>query len=290
MHTRMGIEERLDALGFVRREVIDNHMDLTPARLGRDQLGQEVDERGTGMPRHGLADDLAGAGVERGIQREGAMPVVLEAVTFGTAGRERQDRVQAVQRLDRRLFIRGKHDRVLGRIQVESNHVGGLLLELRIIRQHVSLQPMGLIARATPDASDQHVTNPQHLPQLTGRPVGAAIRWFLPRLRQHARLECRRPHRRRLSTVFGAQSGQPLGFKSLFPPADVIGITAHGRRDRGEGVAVGEHQDHLGTSRILRADLAAPNPAFQLGAFIGRQCQRHMAQQYTTSNSVVTVH
>ena len=229
-------------------------------------------------------------GVQRRIQRERAVPVVFKAVAFGAARRQRQHRIQAVQRLDRRLLVGGKHDRVLRRIQVEPDHVGRFLLELRIVRQHVALEPMRLTAGAAPDARDQHVTDAQHLAQLARAPMRAAVGRLLPRLRQDARFQRRRPHRRRLAAVLRAQPGQPLGLEPLFPAADVVRVTAHRRRDRRERLAVGQHQNHLRPPRILRADLAAADAAFQFGAFIGRQRQRHMAPQYTTSNSVVTVH
>lgn len=64
-------------LGFVRREIIDDEVDLAPRRLGGEQLRQKSNELGTGMARAGLAQDLAGGGVEGGIKREGAMTKIL---------------------------------------------------------------------------------------------------------------------------------------------------------------------------------------------------------------------
>ena len=49
-----------------------------------------------------------------------------------------------------------------------------------------------------------------------------------------------------------------------------------------------EHQNHLRPSGVFRANLAAPDSAFQFGPFIGSQRQRHMARQYTTTDSVDT--
>ena len=55
------------------------------------------------------------------------MAVVLETVAFGSSGRKRQNRVEPVQGLNRRLFIHTKHRRVLRRIQVQSDDSAALL-------------------------------------------------------------------------------------------------------------------------------------------------------------------
>ena len=64
---------------------------------------------------------------------------------------------------------------------------------------------------------------------------------------------------------FARKPGQPLGFEPLFPAADVIRVAPDGRRDRGERLAVGQHQNHLRAARIFRADLAAAHAPFQFG-------------------------
>jgi hypothetical protein len=66
----MGVEKRLDPFRFVRGEIVDDDMDLSPPRLGVDDVLQEFDEGLAGMTRHGLSDDLAGLRIACGIQRE----------------------------------------------------------------------------------------------------------------------------------------------------------------------------------------------------------------------------
>ena len=70
------------------------------------------------------------------------MAVVLKPVAFGTSSRERQNRIQAVQRLDGSLLIHTEHGRVPGRIHVQPNDIGGFALEIRIVTGHVTFQPM----------------------------------------------------------------------------------------------------------------------------------------------------
>ena len=79
----MGVEKRPDAFGFMSREIVDDDMDVSPTGLRVDDVLQEVDEGLAGMPRHRLPDDLAGLRVERRIQRERGVPVVLKAMAFG---------------------------------------------------------------------------------------------------------------------------------------------------------------------------------------------------------------
>ena len=55
VHARMSVEEGLHAPGLVRREVVDNHVDLASTRLRRNHIAQELDEgslvwRGTVWP------------------------------------------------------------------------------------------------------------------------------------------------------------------------------------------------------------------------------------------------
>ena len=69
----MLIEERLNAFRFVRREIVDNDVDLAAPRLSTDDVLQEFDEGFTRVPRYRLADDLTGLRVEGRIQRERAM-------------------------------------------------------------------------------------------------------------------------------------------------------------------------------------------------------------------------
>jgi len=55
------------------------------------------------------------------------MAVVLEAVPFGAAGRQRQDRVEAIERLNGRLLVDAEHRRMLRRLHIQTEHGGGLV-------------------------------------------------------------------------------------------------------------------------------------------------------------------
>jgi hypothetical protein len=68
----------------------------------------------------------------------------------------------------------------------------------------------------------------------------------------------------------------------------VLGMHVYGPGNH--RLAVCLHQNDLSALGVFRANLATPNTPFEFRAFIGRQCQRHMARQHNTSDSVVTVH
>jgi hypothetical protein len=69
LNLRMRFEELLDRRALVRREVVSDHMDLFAARLIDHNVGEEGDKLGRGMPLGGLAEHLAGLGVEGCIER-----------------------------------------------------------------------------------------------------------------------------------------------------------------------------------------------------------------------------
>jgi len=57
-------------------------VDLFATWLVDHDVGEERDELRRGVPRGGLTQNLAGLGVERGVQRQGTVAEVLEAVTL----------------------------------------------------------------------------------------------------------------------------------------------------------------------------------------------------------------
>ena len=92
------------------------------------------------------------------------MPVVFEAVPLGAAGRQRQDRIEAVQGLNRRFLIDGEDRGVVGRVDIQPDHVGGFGLEVGVVRQHVALEAMRLQPGTAPGLADEIVVNLQQAP------------------------------------------------------------------------------------------------------------------------------
>jgi hypothetical protein len=176
------------------------------------------------------------------------------------------------------------------RIEVEADHVGSLRFEVGIVRLHVAREAVGLEARAVPRFRDQVVMNLQHPSQLPGTPVRTAVGRRLLRLGQHPRFHRRRQDRRRLPAVARLEPGETTRQKAPPPPIDVIAVARHGGFDRRVRVPLGEHQDDPSPTRVFSPNLEAAHAAFQLGSFIGRQRQRHMAPNSTSTASPSTSH
>ena len=62
------------------------------------------------------------------------MPDVLEAVSLGATGRQRQNGIAAVERLNRGLLIHAEDGGMLRRIQIQADDLRRLLLEIGIGR------------------------------------------------------------------------------------------------------------------------------------------------------------
>ena len=81
---------------------------------------------------------------------------------------------------------------MIRRIHIQANHVGGLRLEVRVVRLHVPFEAMRLQTGALPRFADEIVMNLQQATEFTGAPVRAAVRRRLPSLIENARLHARR--------------------------------------------------------------------------------------------------
>ena len=81
-------------------------------------------------------DDLATSGLEGGIKGKGAVTEVLEAMTLGPSGRERQHGIEPVEGLDGALFVHAEEGSMGRRGQIESDDIGGFRFESCISGSH----------------------------------------------------------------------------------------------------------------------------------------------------------
>ena len=79
------------------------------------------------------------------------MPEIFKAVALGTAGRKGQNRIEPIESLNGALFIHAEDGRVGRRLEVETNNIGRLGLEVRIVAGHVMTPPgrLAVWARAS---------------------------------------------------------------------------------------------------------------------------------------------
>src|SRR5213595_3045766 len=97
MNLRVLGEEGIDLLGLVRREVVGNDVNLFAPRLVHHDVGEKGYEFSRGVAACRLAQNLTGLSVERCVQRQRAMAVVLEAVALGATRRQWQHWVFSVE-------------------------------------------------------------------------------------------------------------------------------------------------------------------------------------------------
>ena len=125
-------QKRDDSLGLMSRKVVHDDVNFLVGRLGGHHVGQKGDKLRAGVTGGGLGNHLTGAHIQGGVERESAVTVVFEAVALGTAERERQDRIEPVQGLNGALFIDRENRRVNWWVEVETDDIGRLGLEVRI--------------------------------------------------------------------------------------------------------------------------------------------------------------
>ena len=113
-------------------------------------------------------------------------------------GTGRQHAVLAVECLDRRLLVDAKHGGVIRRVQIQADHVGRLGLQVRIVRDHVNVQPIRTHAMLSPNAlhgQERHVA--QFSSQLAAAPMRRAILRQCLTVRFNTRASCLATERKR---------------------------------------------------------------------------------------------
>ena len=175
----------MDRRGLVRRQVIQHDVDLP---LGLDtavDVAEERDEVLGSMLRLAPRDHLARRHVQRGEEIDRAMPQVIVGPSFGVADVHRQDRLRALERLDLGFLVDREHDRIVGRVHVQPDHIADLRHQLRIGRQLERLRDVGLQPERAPDAADHRVTHAGRLGHRARAPVRLTLRRRLQRFDNH---------------------------------------------------------------------------------------------------------
>ncbi len=269
LHIRMGLQEGVDVFGLMRGEIVEDDVDRDVTPLMGHDVGQEGDELGRRVPFGGASEHLAGARIERGVERKRPVAEVLKAVAFGAPGRQRQHRIQAIERLDCCLLIDTEDGSMLRRVQVEPDDVGGLAFERRVIGGHIALESMRLQAVPRPDAGDHHMRDTEGRAQPSRAPVRRAVLGPAACQVKNPGFELRREHRRRLPTVPTVEPGQALGRKACTPARDIAVVAAHLRPNPRPPRARSEQQQTAGASGFIGSAFATAHTTFQFLPFHG---------------------
>ena len=190
------------------------------------KLSRKLDKLSTAMTGCGLAQHLPGAGVEGGIQREGAVTKVFKAMALRTSRRKWQQGIFSIQGLNGRFLIDREHRRMLRRIDVQPDNVGCLSLKLRVVAGQVSLQPIRFEPVFGPYPRNTHVRDiPEFGRQFSLAPVSRTVRGlFLNRPPKNACLSTLAILMRRTSPIAREQPRYALGQKATLPARNEIGV------------------------------------------------------------------
>jgi hypothetical protein len=108
--------------------VVDDQVQLPPRPRHGDPL-EEGEELAVAVTRMALIEHPIRGHLQGGKQRRGAVSAVIVGAPLWPSGCYRSDRLRALQRLDR-PFSSTQHDRVLGWVQIQPDHVTDLALKL----------------------------------------------------------------------------------------------------------------------------------------------------------------
>ena len=109
------------------------------AGMQRHELIHEIKEFDPAFSPIMAGMDLAGGDVEGGKKRRNAMALIFMGETReGTPIGHSQPALRSFQGLNARLFVNRKHDGIIRRTQVKTNHIGRFLRKLRIRLTHTN--------------------------------------------------------------------------------------------------------------------------------------------------------
>jgi hypothetical protein len=256
--------------GFVGREIVQDDMDLLSRRAQRNDLLEKGYEVLSGVARGGLFMNTAGGGIQRRRQRERYVPLVFKPMAFDAAGGKRQNRIEPIMCLNRRLLINTEHGGMLRWVQMQPDNVGGFSLEVRVIACHKPIQPMRLQPSFFPDATDGILADAQLRGELAATPLSATTPRLYARSRQNPGSQLRGQHRGWLSRMAGIQSVQPRNKKL----DDGRRRSSRSLPDRAERRSFSQHQNQPGPEYISRRQGSGLSNATQFQLLLSVKDQR----------------
>lgn len=277
----VSLKEGFDQLCLMGRKVVGNNMDLLANGLRVNNLSQKAHKLSTGMAFGGLAKDFSAAGFHGRIERKGAVTKILKPMRFGSARRQWQDRIKAVQRLNGAFFIDAEDGCMSRRMQIETDNVCRLGFKIGVIADHVVAKTMRLKPVAAPHSCPRHVAGPQLLGQAPAAPLSGAIIGSPSCPLQDTCFQ--------FGGVFAdgpplmaAHQSRDAAFQKAVPPTlDVGSAASHAGRDRPNARSRGQLQDRVRPLGIFSSDASRSNPSVQLSTF---RWTNHNAFAFHSSN------
>lgn len=222
------------------------------------------------------ADEVPRQELQGGEERGRAVPFVVVGHGAAPALPEREAGLGAVERLDLALLVSAQHQRALGGMQVQSHHIGQLLEESPVAAHLERVDPIRLQAVGLPDPVHGFRAHADLDRQGPRTPVGGGGRRTRGRQGDDALQDRRgdggRPAR---SRGIPLDPGQPLLGEASPPPAHTFAIRVQGPGDLVVPLPRRRAQDDLRPAHEARGGAPSSCPAFQDGAFLRAQHNRH---------------
>jgi len=275
MEPRVALEPAGDPRVFVRPVVVHDQVQVESGRgLLVDAL-EETDELLMAVARHAVADDAAVERVQGGEERGRAVARVVVGLPRRDAGTQREQRLRALKRLDLAFLVHAQHERPVGRVEIESDHIAELLDKPSVAAGLERLRHMGLEPVPVPDAPHRGLADPLRLGHGPRAPVGGVRRRCLKR-RVHDGGDLARRYLRDASGPGGvflkprkAQRQKPLAPQLNGRPGDCQAL-----RDLLVLQAVGRHLNQPRPLHHALRQRARGRPTVQRLRFFGRQYNR----------------
>ena len=215
---RVLVEPKLDLVMLVGGVVVEDQVEIEGfGRLLIDGA-QEAQKLLMAVTPHALSDDRTGGDIKGGEQRSCSMPLIIMGHRAGPPLLDRQPRLGAVERLDLALLIDTQHHGLVGRAEIEADHISELVDKPLVVRQLEAACQMRFEPVCVPDpphAGLAEADRPSHRP---GAPLGRRrrplVQGFVDHLSDHRRRQ------RRFAPGPGGialQPGNPLRHKALLP-------------------------------------------------------------------------
>jgi len=180
------------------------------------------------------------------------------------------------------------------RVQIQANDVGRLNLEVRIVRGHVAIQPVGLEAVLGPHARHHHVRNPQLRRQAACAPMCRTIGGCVCALPAVPALPASPSHDSPAARNGGYTIRPGAPQQSVSTNVQYSCHRNRSPRESPTNVRHGQHQDAARSSGVVCTSTLRSHTSLQFFAFRHRHLDSHRSTSLCnddhTSISDVTAH
>ena len=181
MESRISLEPRFDLLVLMGGVIVTNDMDFFSVRnIAADQV-EKANPFLMAMLFHTGADDLAAERIHRGEQRGCAVALVIMSHCLAATLLERKSWLSSVQSLDLAFLIAREDQRMLGRVEIQTDDVFELFLKLFVVGKFETRHPMRLETMRRPDTPNTGCADSRGFRHRCPAPVGASRRRVLER-------------------------------------------------------------------------------------------------------------